>query len=438
MIGFISEPRRRPSRSAIRAVCHLLLITGTSQAIAANVDRLVEHALSHNPELRAARARADAAAARVASAGALDDPMLEAGVVNAPLPFSLRREDMTMQMVAVSQRLPYAGKRELRRNLAAAEASGAEGVADELANRLRRDVRAGYADLELAAATARLNRRTLEDLRRAAEIVGRRFAVGKATQVEVLMAQSQVARSEQTQVRLDRDEASRRSELTHMVLEDFDESAPLEVSDPSLLPEPDAVAGTLVERAEHNRPALRARLAEQDRSTVAIALARKEYYPDVDVKLGYGMRRAMLDGTKRDDVVSLTFAVNLPIWRKNKLEPRVAEARAAGVEARDMIERERHDIRNSIEQSLATVKAERSAELLARTYLLPQLRAALASAEQAYQSSKSDLTQLIELHAQLDEAETNRLVAINAHNRAVIEIDYVTGAGTPAAAGDKP
>jgi len=226
--------------------------------------------------------------------------------------------------------------------------------------------------------------------------------------------------------------------LTHMVLEDFDESAPLEVSDPSLLPEPDAVAGTLVERAEHNRPALRARLAEQDRSTVAIALARKEYYPDVDVKLGYGMRRAMLDGTKRDDVVSLTFAVNLPIWRKNKLEPRVAEARAAGVEARDMIERERHDIRNSIEQSLATVKAERSAELLARTYLLPQLRAALASAEQAYQSSKSDLTQLIELHAQLDEAETNRLVAINAHNRAVIEIDYVTGAGTPAAAGDKP
>ena len=54
---------------------------------------LVSEALANNPEIAAARSELDAARQRVGPAGALEDPMLEAGIINAPLDsLSLRRE----------------------------------------------------------------------------------------------------------------------------------------------------------------------------------------------------------------------------------------------------------------------------------------------------------------------------------------------------------
>ena len=55
--------------------------------------RLVAEALGNNPEIQAARQEREAAQQRIAPAGALDDPMLEAGVLN--LPASSLRFDMT-------------------------------------------------------------------------------------------------------------------------------------------------------------------------------------------------------------------------------------------------------------------------------------------------------------------------------------------------------
>ena len=52
----------------------------------------------------------------MAPAGALDDPMLEAGVINVPTnSFSFDREDMSMKMIGLSQRLPFPGKRGLKK-----------------------------------------------------------------------------------------------------------------------------------------------------------------------------------------------------------------------------------------------------------------------------------------------------------------------------------
>ena len=45
--------------------------------------------------------------------------MLEAGVLNYPVQSrSFKTEDMTMKMIGLTQRLPYPGKRALRRDVA--------------------------------------------------------------------------------------------------------------------------------------------------------------------------------------------------------------------------------------------------------------------------------------------------------------------------------
>src|SRR5262245_59309939 len=65
----------------------------------ATIEQLVAEALQNNAEAKAARAELAAAERRIAPAGALDDPMLEAGVVNLPTSsWCFRAEDMTMKM----------------------------------------------------------------------------------------------------------------------------------------------------------------------------------------------------------------------------------------------------------------------------------------------------------------------------------------------------
>ena len=135
---------------------------------------LVAEALANNPEIAAARSELDAVRERISTVGALDDPMLEFGVVNAPLdPLDLQRDDMTMKMLGIEQRLPFPGKRDLRRAVAAADAASVNLAVQETINRIERDVRIEYEELAFNAEAHRIVVRT----RGAMEQLGRDRAV---------------------------------------------------------------------------------------------------------------------------------------------------------------------------------------------------------------------------------------------------------------------
>ncbi len=90
---------------------------------AAVLKELISEALKNNPEIKAAFSETEAARQRIAPAGALEDPMLEAGLLNVPATsWRLNREDMTMKMLGLSQRFPYPGKRGLKREVAEKDA----------------------------------------------------------------------------------------------------------------------------------------------------------------------------------------------------------------------------------------------------------------------------------------------------------------------------
>ena len=123
----------RSSRFALRlthVLAGLLTWSVSLAQTATPLPTLIEESVRQNPDVAVARARVAAADARIAPAGALDDPMAEAGIVNAPLaPFSLRREEMTMQMLGLSQRVPFPGKRGLRTDVARGDAEALRATA---------------------------------------------------------------------------------------------------------------------------------------------------------------------------------------------------------------------------------------------------------------------------------------------------------------------
>lgn len=385
---------------------------------------LLKEAAERNPEVIAARREAEAAASRVEPAAALDDPMLEAGLINVPSQsFSLRREDMTMKMIGISQRLPYPGKRALRKEAAQKEADAAADTAREVLNRVRRDLRAAYYDLWLADESLRVTGRNLGVLGQFLSIAESRYGVGRSTQADVLKAQTQRSRMEEERLRLGRERPVLEAEINRALGR---AEGALEPAAPGL-PEADLRFEALRAQARAARPQLQAQRRMVDRSLAQVELARKDYYPDFDVRVQYGQRDNYQD-MRREDLLSFVIAINLPIWGEKKRDPRVAEAESARSQAQAMYDARLNDVDAMLRQQVAAAtQARRTADLYERS-LVPQARLTTEAALAAYRVGRVDFFTLLDSQMTLFNAEVGRAASVAAYNKALAEIDFLTGA----------
>jgi outer membrane protein, heavy metal efflux system len=391
---------------------------------------LLSEAVANNPELAAARSERDAAVQRIAPAGALEDPMLELGVINAPLdPLSLSREDMTMKMLGLSQKLPFPGKRDLRRAVATADADSLELAVQEASNTLVRDVRVAYEELAFNAESKRIVARTQTALEQLVAIARSRYDVGQAAQNDVLDAQTELERLRVEQLQLTRENTVLQSELRRL-LGRTGAPEPINVGAPQLAPGPELDVGPGVLAIE-NRPQLLALQALVERNTKSLDLAQREYYPDFDLKLQYGQRDRAPDGMPRDDMVSLTVGVNLPIWRKSRLEPQVAEARAMRSRAQSMLAAQQLETQAALDGQRAIATQSRQSAELYQSTLLPQARASITSALAAYRVGGVDFLTLRQAQLREFEVSTELAEAIASHNKAVAEINLLVGRSIP-------
>tara|TARA_R110002094_G_scaffold122172_3_gene117120 strand:+ start:102 stop:662 length:561 start_codon:yes stop_codon:yes gene_type:complete len=155
-------------------------------------------------------------------------------------------------------------------------------------------------------------------------------------------------------------------------------------------------------------PALKAADARIDARRAGIDLAKERYKPGWALDLGYGYRDGTLpSGSPRSDFVSLSVTVDLPLFRKNRQDRRLAAAlseRRAATESKDELLRRLgsqldaeyarwHDLSRRVDLY----------ERLILTQAKDQANAALA----AYQSEASDFADVMrgfidELNTRLD------------------------------------
>jgi outer membrane protein TolC len=388
------------------------------------LDDLLEEALANSPELAAARNERDAAQQRISPAGALEDPMLEFGVVNAPLdPIDLRREDMTMKMLGLTQKLPFPGKRDLRRAVASADATSLDLAVQETTNRLLRDVRVAYAELSSNAESQRIVGRAEAALEQLVATARSRYDVGQAAQIDVLDAQTELERLSVRRLQLATQNAGLQSELRRL-LGRIDTATKINPRAPAL------VSVDTADLVTDARPQLLALQALVERNSRSIELAEREYYPDFDVTLQYGQRDRTPDGMPRDDMVSLIVGLNLPIWRKSRLEPQLAEARSMRDQAQSMLAAQQLETRAALETQLALEERLRQTVQIYESSLLPQVRAAATSALTAYRVGNVDFLTLRQAQLREFEASTELAEAIANQNKAAAEIELLVGRGS--------
>lgn len=401
-------------------------IPATAPQGATPLAQLIAEALRNNPEIQAARKEREAAQQRIAPAGALDDPMLEAGVINLPTDsFRFDREDMTMKMIGLSQRFPYPGKRGLRQDVAAREAESVGYGYQETVNRVARETSVAYFDLALVIESARLTEKNKLILGQFLKIAEGRYAVGQATQADVLKAQTQLSKMIEELVKLARERPMFEAELIRALGRQSGLAIPL--PEMPQLREVPLVFDDLRDKAVRERPQLLALHTMIARTEKALELARKETYPDFDVRLSYGQRENMPDGTRRPDMVNLVVAINLPVWREKKVMPRIAEAQAMHEQALTMYQAQRNEVAMKLRQQVAAAEQNARSARLYRNDILPQARLTVEAALAAYRVNRADVMTLLDSQMNVYSFEIAYAAAVANHNKALAEIDLLTG-----------
>lgn len=415
--------------AAIRRGLLLAVLTVLARPVhaedALHLDQVVEEARAHNPEIQAARAMGEAAAAIPAKAAALDDPTFTYETWNAP---SARVDRADNNIFRLSQRLPFPGKRRLAGRVAEGDADVARAEVETVTLDVVAAVKRAYYELWRAEQDRIVYGRELALVQRYARLSEQRYATGEATQPDVLQAGIEVARLEGRVATGALAVEAAVAELNALLARPGDTPPGTPVDEPR--PALQATSESLVELALAHRPELAAQNAAVAREESAVLLAGRERYPDFEV----GVARFVNHG-QRDGFGGMV-SVSIPIANLRKYDAADAEARARLASAEATRRRLQDRIRLEVRQ--AYVRAQRAAvehDLFIRTHV-PRAEQALRATETAYATGKVDFLRLVESARSIEMLHLEHVDAAATFEQAFADLERAVG--TPLPHGERP
>ncbi|OUM00435.1 TolC family protein [Variovorax sp. JS1663] len=400
---------RRLVLGALIGIGAVLSASAQPAALGASVDSLLDHARGHNPELAAMRLEAVAATQRVQPAGALPDPVLRVELENINNYGNDARPNLLPARVGdtkytVIQPLPAWGKRDLRRDVAAADAQQAGARAAATWSELAARIKAAYAQYYLAAANVRLTQEILDLMARLEQVAQARYAGGLAAQQDAIRAQLEQTAMRSELIALDNEKRQLRVRLNTLLARDA--AAPL-AEPQSLRPLPALTVldtSALASRARNANPSLQAEEARLLGAEKNRELTRRNRYPDLQV----GVVPTQVGS--RITTWGVMVEMNIPLQQSSRrAQEREAEAMVGA--ARSRSEAVANQLLGELGESLAGIEAAKRSETLVATQQLPQAELSFRSALAAYENGKVDFATLLDAQRQIRKARLDRLKA---------------------------
>jgi cobalt-zinc-cadmium efflux system outer membrane protein len=394
-------------------------------ALGSSVESLLEHARAQSPELAAMRLEADAAAQRVQPAGALPDPVARVELENINNYGSNARPSLLPWRVGetkytLMQTLPSWGKRDLRRDVAAADAQQATARTAVTWSELAARIKTGYAQYYLAAGSERLTLEVLDLMTRLEQVAQARYAGGLVSQQDAIRAQLEQTAMRSELISLESEKGQQRARLNALLARDT--TAPL--AEPAALrPVPTLSAfhaPTLIARARATNPTLLAEEARLRGAQKNRDLTLRNRYPDFLV----GVSPTQMGS--RVTTWGVMFELNIPLQQETRrAQEREAEAMVGA--SRSRTEALALQLQGDLAENLARVQAAQRTETLIATQLLPQSELTLRSALAAYENGKVDFATLLDAQRQIRKARQDRLKAQVEAQLRLAEIERTLG-----------
>ncbi len=394
---FLQSPRRVPLMPVMLFLCLIIFpIDGSADEPVLTAERAVAIALEGNPGLAQIKARAEAMAAIPSQEGSLPDPTLNFDALNLPTAdgLNLRKEDMTMLEVGVSQAIPFPGKLALKEKASAFEAEAAANTVEEARLRLARDVKIRWWQLMYMHRSLIIIADTERLLRQLVEIADTKYRVGEGLQQDALSARLELAKLGQQRAQhigMHRSEIARLNALLDRPMDN-----PIRLPDEveTELPEIRSEADLLV-LAERSRPLLEQRKNAINAAQARLELARKDYYPDFTVGAGYAFRQSTPTGQSRSDFANFRLSLNLPIYADSKQAKAVDQRNSELMKERYALNEAERRIQTEIASALAVYRGNREQFQRFADSILPLAQQTVSSALTAYQVGKTDFLNVI-------------------------------------------
>ena len=396
----------------------LLSLTNTLGAqgrpgLPADLQAFISEALQANPEIKEKSQIKTASEESIRPAGSLDDPNFSFNILALPVDtWAFNQWDMTQKQLAISQKFPFPGKLRLRSEVAQEQSRSDEFSHQDKINEIRTRVIQGYWTL------------SLEQVVKVAET---RYAVGRGLQADVLQAQVELGayldrllkwRQSQASVQADLNALRSQPPSTSILRPQVLQARPFTLK----------LENLLNMAAEQPRlQALKAMVAKQEK---AVDLARKDFFPDFTVGLAYGLRESV-PTRERPDFFSSSFTVNVPIWQRNKLKPRVREQQARKAAAQDAYQAAVDRLNAAIKDRFEVLQRLADQIKLYGQGIIPQARQAAESSLAAYQAGALDFASLSQNFIALYNAELKMQEYLKNFEGTWAEMEWLVGRELP-------
>lgn len=392
-----------------------------------DLQALVAEALKANPEVKQMRALHAASRETVRSAGALDDPELAFLLKDIPTDnWAMNAEPMTQKMLELSQKVPFPGKRRLRSEVAAEQAESDRFTVQDKANEIRAKVVIAYWALSLAHTSFELTEKNKKFWEQVVQVAETRYGVGQGMQAEVLQAQVELGNY------LDRlFQWTQRQESARADVNALRAKAPqTAVTRPQpLKPRPFFLKlEDLLAQAEA-RPQLQALKALVAKQEKAVDLARKDYYPDFTISLGYGLRETLAPplNQKQADMFTSKVMFNLPIWHGSKIKPRIREEQFKQSAAQEAHQAALNQLTAMIKDRHAKLKRLAQQIALYDQGIVSQARQAVSATLASYQVGALDFSQLYQSQIAVYNAEMQLQEYLKDFEENWAELEWLVG-----------
>jgi outer membrane protein TolC len=417
------------------AVCAAVVVWGQPYSTHgdAQLAAYVEQAIDKDPVVEASFARYRAALQKIPQATALPDPMLNV------TPFARSPETRVGPQnfgVSLSQKLPWFGKLSEKGKVALKEADYQARLHEAAKADVVRQVKLAYHDLAYVDRAIEITREEIDVLGHFEKLATARYSQGVGLQQGVVKLQAEITRlwNRMEQLRARRVDA----EAALNTLMDRPPGEPLPRAVPPERPRVVLDNELLAGKAREASPEMRAAFERIEQQEKRVHAAKKEYWPDVTLGVGYVNVTGRNDPAGRQfpppdngkDVWSFSVGVNLPIGRRQR-DAAVLEASEAMIASKQGYRQRRNSVEAAIRSLTFRLRTIKDQTRLFEGTLLPQAEQALRASEAAYSTGAVSVLDLLDSERMLLEVKLGLAGFEADYMKTLAELERAIGGPVP-------
>jgi outer membrane protein TolC len=384
---------------------------------------LLREAEDHNPDIAAALRGWQAAAQVPSQLTVLPDPQVSVQhfSVGSPRPFAgYSNSNFAYLGFGISQDIPYPGKLGLRAEAAQRDTAISRARYEATRRAIFLRVKECYFQIAYLEKTLGVIQRNQTVLAQITQITEARYRLGQGTQQDVLKAQLQATKL-LSDLAHHHELLERQQALMNQLLNG---SAGGEAIDADELSETPLTVSSddLLARARTENPGVSSAREAINRQSLQLELARKDRYPDFNVQYSW-----QHTANQFRDYYMLTFSARLPIYRKKKLDPEIAQAT-------ESLHQARHEYESGVQQAYFDVRdqyiaATTASELLKiyREGTIPQALASFRAALAGYQAGTQDFASVLASFLESLNFDEEYWKTLADHETALARLEKITG-----------